>query len=215
MSAMEVQVPLRRPDSTRERILREASEMFVRRGYSGTSTRDIAAAVGIRQPSLFHHFPNKAAIADELMEYAVGTTLVQIRRIATMDEPASVRLYAFCRWAMVHVVTAPYRLVGLVEYEFLTMPEGRAWLPRLNEVTHYMLRMLSDGMDSGEFIEEDLEFLRMMVVGALNAHHLNEVILERTDIPADAARGADFILRGLLRDSSRLSDIRRDADLLI
>jgi AcrR family transcriptional regulator len=48
--------------ATRERILREASRLFATRGYYGSSTRDIAAAVGIQQPSLFHHFPHKQAI---------------------------------------------------------------------------------------------------------------------------------------------------------
>ena len=38
--------------STRERILLEASYLFSRWGYHNTTTRDIAVAVGIRQPSL-------------------------------------------------------------------------------------------------------------------------------------------------------------------
>ena len=41
--------------STRGRILLEASLLFAQRGFFGTSTRDIADAVRIRQPSLFHH----------------------------------------------------------------------------------------------------------------------------------------------------------------
>src|SRR5581483_2006845 len=44
---------------TRERILYEASNLFAREGYHGTTTREIAAAVGVRQPSLFYHFPSK------------------------------------------------------------------------------------------------------------------------------------------------------------
>ena len=53
---------LERPTGTHERILAEAAELFAQRGYGATSTRDISAAVGIRQPSLFHHFANKAAL---------------------------------------------------------------------------------------------------------------------------------------------------------
>jgi len=38
---------------TRQQILLHAARLFGQRGYYGTTTRDIADAVGIRQPSLF------------------------------------------------------------------------------------------------------------------------------------------------------------------
>ena len=80
--------PTAQASSTRERILREASILFTQHGYFGTSTRDIAGAVGIRQPSLFHHFDNKAAIAEELLEYAWGSTLTHLRRwLPLMNQP--------------------------------------------------------------------------------------------------------------------------------
>lgn len=204
-----------RKDSTRERILREASTLFAQRGYAGTSTRDIASAVGIRQPSLFHHFPSKAAIADALLEYAVGTALAQIRRIATMDEPASVRLYAFAQWAMAHVVTSPYRLVGLVEYEFLNSPEGSTWIGRVDEISRYMAEMVTGGVESGEFVQEDPDFLRLMVVGTFNAHHRIKTMMPGDNVELDAEKGADFVLRALLIDNSRLPQIRQEAALLV
>ena len=50
---------------TKELILLEASRLFAVRGYLGTSTRDIAAAVGIQQPSMYSHFASKQAIVEE------------------------------------------------------------------------------------------------------------------------------------------------------
>lgn len=41
----------------RERVLAAAERLFAQRGYAAVTLRDIAAAVGIRHTSLYHHVP--------------------------------------------------------------------------------------------------------------------------------------------------------------
>jgi AcrR family transcriptional regulator len=52
--------------SKREEILDHALALFIEHGMHQVSTRRIAEAVGISQPSLYAHFPTRDAIAVEL-----------------------------------------------------------------------------------------------------------------------------------------------------
>jgi TetR/AcrR family transcriptional regulator len=76
-------VTLHRSLDTRQRVLQTAHALFAEHGYRGTSLRDIARRVGIKAPSLLHHFPSKAqlylAALDRIfegLEEAAGSLLL-------------------------------------------------------------------------------------------------------------------------------------------
>lgn len=52
--------------ATRSRILKAALRLFARKGYDGTTTRDLAEAADVAEGTLFRHFPNKKAILIEV-----------------------------------------------------------------------------------------------------------------------------------------------------
>lgn len=52
---------------TKKRIIEAALQLFARNGYEATSMADIAAAVGIKAPSLYAHFKSKQALFDGMV----------------------------------------------------------------------------------------------------------------------------------------------------
>lgn len=54
--------------STADRILDAAEDLFAQQGYSATSLGDVADRVGIRSPSLYNHFRNKEALYTAVLE---------------------------------------------------------------------------------------------------------------------------------------------------
>jgi len=89
----------RNPDETRfsqqrDRVLRAAAHCFNRKGYSGTSLKDVANMLGLTDPALYYYVRNKeelvylcylraAEVGREAMDRAVadgGTGLEQARR---------------------------------------------------------------------------------------------------------------------------------------
>lgn len=53
--------------TTKEQIVEEALTLFSRKGYKGTSVKNIAEAVGIKDSSLYKHFKSKQEILDTIM----------------------------------------------------------------------------------------------------------------------------------------------------
>ena len=54
--------------STKERIIKEASLLFAKKGYGAVGVEEIAEAVGIKAPSLYKHYKGKQEIFDAVMQ---------------------------------------------------------------------------------------------------------------------------------------------------
>jgi TetR/AcrR family acrAB operon transcriptional repressor len=53
---------------TRDRLLDAAEQVFSRRGVSGTSLNEVAAAAGVTRGAVYWHFLDKAALFNAMME---------------------------------------------------------------------------------------------------------------------------------------------------
>ena len=56
---------------TKNKILEVSIDLFSKYGYDGVSIRQIAGEVGIRESSIYNHYPNKQAILNSILNYYV------------------------------------------------------------------------------------------------------------------------------------------------
>ncbi|MEV4057620.1 helix-turn-helix domain-containing protein [Amycolatopsis sp. NPDC049688] len=82
-----------RPDA-RQAVLDAAGELFTGAGYAATTTRAIAERAGLRQASLYYHFPAKEDILAALLAETVRPSLALAARLVAGEAPAAVRLWA-------------------------------------------------------------------------------------------------------------------------
>jgi len=81
---------------TAQRILDVAERLVQTRGYNGFSYADIASALGIRKPSIHHHFPGKAEMGERLVDRYADRFFAALEAITreSTSARASLRQYA-------------------------------------------------------------------------------------------------------------------------
>src|SRR5919204_4451489 len=97
----------------REELTRIAARLFAERGYQGTSLADLAEAVGVQKPSLYHHIASKE---DLLWEVARGGATAFHEALDTLPAgaPAAERIRLALRAHLAVVADQPDVPTGFV-----------------------------------------------------------------------------------------------------
>jgi AcrR family transcriptional regulator len=186
----------------RSEILSAAARLFTSVGFAAATTHQIAAAVGLRQASLFHHFAKKEDILAALLNQTVEPSLRYAERLAAADLPADVSIYLLVLNDLHHYCSGPGNLGSLQ-----IQPEARRerfadfWEKR-DQLRDIYRDIVTLGQAAGVFEVKNVDLATTIVFG------LVEGTATWFEQDGDAAPGtvfdmiAQFALRGLLPEAT-------------
>ena len=163
-----------RDDGNRRReLLRSAARLFRRKGFAATSTRDIAAAVGMRSGSPFYHFESKQAllfaVMEEGMQWALGRQALALQQALQAGADARGLLAVLVRNHFEVLLGAASDFIPVMLYEARSItPRQGAQLNELRREYESAWVPVLDALHRQGALRADVKLARLLIFGALN-----------------------------------------------
>jgi AcrR family transcriptional regulator len=140
-----------RPRDVPAAILAVATKLFATRGFDGTSLQDVADAIGVRKPSLLHHFPSKQILRQAVFDAMLAHWQRTLPRILVAATAPTDRFAAIFGELHRFFVEDPDR-ARLILREILDRPEAMRALVRgpMQPWIRAIAETIAQGRDRGE-----------------------------------------------------------------
>jgi AcrR family transcriptional regulator len=158
----------------RERVLEAAEQLFAEKGYAAVKLKDIAAAVGIRHATLYHHVPaGKEELYIEVTERALRRHRHGIEEIVARNTGnLQAQLQGVADWLLGH---PPMDFIRMVKSDMPTIDTGKAaYLSQLalESLIEPIASTLYQARDRGEIEHQDLGLVAGGLFGMFESMHL-------------------------------------------
>lgn len=153
--------------NTRDRLIAAAIDLFSVKGYAGTSVDEIAAAVGIKGPTIYKYFKGKEDILNAIVEkadaeYAIGMRMHEnAKLIVETGEALKQMTLGELRFTMTNMNIRKLRRLFIIEQfrdeRFTEIANNRQMNDSRNRVAVIFKRM----MEIGKMKQGDPELLAL------------------------------------------------------
>lgn len=154
-------------------LINAAARLFRRKGFNATSTRDIAAAVGMHSGSPFYHFKSKGALLYAVMEEGMRSALqrqaaaLQAAGLPAEDAPALLRLLVRNHFGVLLGPGSDFIPVMLYESRAITARQ-RAMLAKLQSDYEAVWEPVLEALSKAGQLRGPVKLARLLMFGALN-----------------------------------------------
>lgn len=149
------QHPSERP--VQDEILHVARQLFREKGFAGTTTREIASAAGLRQPSLFHYFKNKEAIFRAVAFGTVEPVLAFIKEEKAVIRSTATAMHRLIWFDTYHLCTDENVLVSPALLHELTREEYPEFWKSRDRIINAYRKLIKNGVQEKVFDVKDVE----------------------------------------------------------
>lgn len=154
----------------RRTILKEATRLFGEFGYTGTTMRDIADAVGVLPGSLYTHIRGKEELLLEVIETGIDRFLALDHLAAGSGQSVTQRFREFITGHVSLVAESPeWSRVINHQWRFLTGERLQTVVRKRAQYQDILEAIVKDGQGTGVFdADQDIKVMLLAVLGALN-----------------------------------------------
>lgn len=142
-----------RPRAGRDPLVAAAVDNFRRRGYHGTSMRDIATDADVTVASIYHHFASKQVLLQQIMERVLTDAISVTRRalIRAGESPTDQLAEVMRAWVAFHATRQAEAMIGASEIRSLD-DDTRPLIVALRDEQENLFRdVIERGVETGEF----------------------------------------------------------------
>lgn len=134
-------------------IFEQAARLFAQRGYAGTSFQDIADAVGLTRPALYHYVKSKDDLLAGLVDEITVVAAVDVARIAERTTSSATERLRDIVLLLVQRQGERGELFRLLLRSEAELPEAvaRPYAANRRAVLRSVTDVVADGVRSGEF----------------------------------------------------------------
>lgn len=155
-------------EAPRETILAHASRLFAEKGFDQTSLNDIARSVGVSKAAVYHYFPSKNALYEEIIVGLLDGLHDFVRDSIGEIEPAEERLARFMRAHATYFERNYTAFATLLHGVGGVGPKGGREIEVRDRFEASLRRLLADGVASGRFRISEVPIAAKGILSMIN-----------------------------------------------
>jgi len=154
----------------REEVLRCATELFAEKGYAGTTTQNIADAVGLKRTSLYYYFKTKDELLEALIEEVTVDSAKRNEAIRGQSTNTVLeRIGSLVQDTVLRTLERPLtvKVLDRIESE---LPESLlgGYVEAKRSVRDEIIALVTEGIENGELIHIDPRVATFALIGMAN-----------------------------------------------
>jgi AcrR family transcriptional regulator len=199
-------------DARREQILQTAVDLFSKRGFSGTTTKEIARAAGVSEAMVFRHFASKDELYGAiLVDKSCQNGMEQFPWEANADLRAAIEAkddHAFFYHIALHAMNKHQADVGFMRLLFFSALEEHELAERffnqyIARVYDFISAYIETRQRDGAMRKMNSRVIVRAFLGMLIQHSLNNILWDKKRVLLDisneeaATEFAKIIMHGV------------------